>query len=564
MRQMWLAAMYSMALALAPALARAQFTETSIVADGLLGTVVEQSGSTIVVSGGTVVGRNVFHSFATFDVGRDSGVVFRTGGAEIDNVIIRVTGGAPSQVEQPIPPTSAEPPVGRPNVFFFNPAGGEFRFQADPPHPRQGAFYTSAQQMAFADGAIFSAASGPQELTAAEPAAFEFRGGARADVSGGTIVFEGRHISLVDEDVNTSRNIEVDARSLTLNGSRLEVTTRAGLKGDPGDPFRIDVAKRVELINGSVLSAYSIYAPRPIQIRARVISILASRITGFVGAFGGSNEGDLLRLEARAVRIGDESEIQWGTEGGRNSFQPIRITASDTVVIDGQSTIQTHGSDAPPAVIAIEDLGGSEGRLRVALRDDSVIRAHWGNGSFPHPDVGIFIRAHDLSIDGATLATGEPAPASLRMALDVKRLFVSGGAELSTSAWYGAALLDIAARDAVRISDSTLAAISGSSARSFRGRISITGSPVVLLDRARLDASGALGGGEVALGSAATRLQAASLNASTIDASSTQGDGGAIAIHAVRYNASPDSSLDASGATSDGVVTIDSLRTIPR
>jgi hypothetical protein len=51
--------------------ARAQSITTSVVADGTLGTVVERSGNTIIVTGGTAVGPNLFHSFSSFDLGRD-------------------------------------------------------------------------------------------------------------------------------------------------------------------------------------------------------------------------------------------------------------------------------------------------------------------------------------------------------------------------------------------------------------------------------------------------------------------------------------------------------------
>src|SRR4030095_8421553 len=133
-------------LALAPVVAAAQSTETLIIADGSLGTVVEQSGQTFIVTGGTLVGRNLFHSFRTCDVGRDGGVVIRTGGAEIDNVIIRVTGEEPSQIEESVGVEAVDDKeMARRTIFFFNPAGAEFRIFESGGIP--GKFYTSPQRL---------------------------------------------------------------------------------------------------------------------------------------------------------------------------------------------------------------------------------------------------------------------------------------------------------------------------------------------------------------------------------------------------------------------------------
>ncbi len=430
MRWVGLAAASMAVLALAPGVARGQATQTEIVPDPSLGTVVEASGSTFTVTGGTAVGPNLFHSFEIFDLAARDTVRVQTG-AGIANVIIRVTGGAPSTVEKPIPPIFAEPPVGRPDVFFFNPAGGEFDFRAEPPHPRQGVFYTSAQRMVFADGAIFSAESGPQALTGATPAAFEFLGGARADVSGGTIVFEGGNVSLVDEHVNTSRNIEVDARSLTLDGSGLEVTTRAGLEGDPGDPFRIDVAGRVDVINGSVLSAYSGKSPRPIEIRAQELSIAGSKIEGFSDFCSLERGGDILALEARSVRLSEGASVSWSCGTG-NVENPLRIVASHSVLLQGGSIVRTHSTDIPPPPIVIEDQRGRHGTLRVALSDGSAMESSYRNAIFGSGAPGIRVLARSLRLDGSRFTTGEDAgSAAQTIVLDLAQLFLRHGASLS-------------------------------------------------------------------------------------------------------------------------------------
>jgi large exoprotein involved in heme utilization and adhesion len=65
---------------------------SAVTADGTLGTRVTQSGTAFTISGGTIAGRNQFHSFGRFSVGTGDRATF-TGPPAIANIVSRVTGG---------------------------------------------------------------------------------------------------------------------------------------------------------------------------------------------------------------------------------------------------------------------------------------------------------------------------------------------------------------------------------------------------------------------------------------------------------------------------------------
>jgi large exoprotein involved in heme utilization and adhesion len=72
-------------------LGRAAVT-SAITGDGTMGTTVTQTRNTYSISGGTITGSNLFHSFGRFSVGTGDGAIF-TGPPAIANIVSRVTGG---------------------------------------------------------------------------------------------------------------------------------------------------------------------------------------------------------------------------------------------------------------------------------------------------------------------------------------------------------------------------------------------------------------------------------------------------------------------------------------
>jgi filamentous hemagglutinin family protein len=87
-----------------------------ITSDNTLGTSVNKTGSTYDIGGGTAKGSSLFHSFGLFSVPVNETANF-LGAGGIVNILSRVTGGQPSQIDGRIQSLSGA------NLYFMNPSG---------------------------------------------------------------------------------------------------------------------------------------------------------------------------------------------------------------------------------------------------------------------------------------------------------------------------------------------------------------------------------------------------------------------------------------------------------
>lgn len=109
---------------------------------------VSAIGSTTTINGGTTVGGNLFHSFQQFSL--PSGTAFFNNSTAIQNIIARVTGNNPSNINGILQTN------GNANLFLINPNG--ISFGTDARLNIGGSFVAStAQSLKFADGNSFSA-----------------------------------------------------------------------------------------------------------------------------------------------------------------------------------------------------------------------------------------------------------------------------------------------------------------------------------------------------------------------------------------------------------------------
>lgn len=150
--------------------------------DGSLGQLAQTlTGPSYVIpqSLGKLAGNNLFHSFQTFSVNTGESAHFTTTTPGLSNVITRVTGGTPSQINGPLVLTANG---ATPNFYFINPAGVAFGAGASVDVP--GALHVStAHSLKFADGIVFAAdAAAVSTLSSAEPAAFGFLGTSRSAI----------------------------------------------------------------------------------------------------------------------------------------------------------------------------------------------------------------------------------------------------------------------------------------------------------------------------------------------------------------------------------------------
>ncbi len=189
---------------------------------------VTVNGSTFNITGGTQAGRNLFHSFQQFSV-PTGGMASFLNGADIQNIISRVTGGSPSTIDGLIKAS------GTANLFFLNPNG--IFFGANARLSIGGSFFAStANSLVFDNGYEFSATNpqAPPLLTINIPIGLRFRDNpgritnqsVAVDTSNNPVglqVSSGNTLALVGGDVNLSAG-----GRLTAAGGRIELGGLAG------------------------------------------------------------------------------------------------------------------------------------------------------------------------------------------------------------------------------------------------------------------------------------------------------------------------------------------------
>ncbi|WHZ22125.1 MAG: Putative hemagglutinin-related protein [Nitrospira sp.] len=141
------------------------------IGTGGLGTTVTASGNTTNITGGTRPGNgpNLFHSFNQFSVGSGDVAAFINPG--VANIISRVIGGSPSNINGTIQALNA-------NLFFLNPSGIVFGPSAHL-NVSGSAYFSTAQQLRLSDS-VFTANTAllalDASLSVGNPVAFGFLG----------------------------------------------------------------------------------------------------------------------------------------------------------------------------------------------------------------------------------------------------------------------------------------------------------------------------------------------------------------------------------------------------
>lgn len=139
------------------------------IGTGGLGTSVSTVGHTTNITGGTAHGPNLFHSFNQFSVGSGDVAAFINPG--VSNIISRVIGGSPSNINGTVQALNA-------NLFFLNPSGIVFGPSAHL-NVSGSAYFSTAQQLRLSDS-VFTANTAllalDASLSVGNPVAFGFLG----------------------------------------------------------------------------------------------------------------------------------------------------------------------------------------------------------------------------------------------------------------------------------------------------------------------------------------------------------------------------------------------------
>ncbi|MFQ4141121.1 filamentous hemagglutinin N-terminal domain-containing protein [Chlorogloeopsis sp. ULAP02] len=342
------------------------------------------------IDGGTTRDSNLFHSFAEFNVGENRGVYF-SNPAGIENILTRVTGGNPSNIQGRLGVIDINNNLGTANLFLINPNGIVFG-----PNARLdlgGSFFGStANSVVFDNGFEFSAAN-PQAplLNLNIPVGLRFRD------NPGSITIGNSQGSIANPTPESPTLLEIQPQKtlalvgggINLNGQRLrapggrielgglQTAGTVGINDDGSLSFPSGVERADISMNAAEVDVTS-GGGGSIAINARNINILGgSDICAGIGAdpacggltsdFGsvGSQAGDItlnaletitiadpfsdinnqvnsgavgnggnINLQARSLSINNGGRISANTFGQGNAGS-VNISINETFSLDG-------------------------------------------------------------------------------------------------------------------------------------------------------------------------------------------------------------------------------------
>jgi filamentous hemagglutinin family protein len=349
---------------------------------------------------GRLAGRNLFHSFETFNIGSGESATFTASTPGLANILARVSGGSSSQINGLL---RVEAGGAQPAFWLINPAGVVFGGGASLSVP--GAFHvTTANYIRFGDGDFHADPAKASTFSSLSPEAYGFLGTTRASVrieagallshratvdivagdvsigqgqllthSGdiriaamggqvsvvgldGPVVGASGNVSIVGGSVQTQAfgsnaggNISLYAGELSIDGGATAqeaglYTTTEG-SGRSGD-IHIDVGGRVSIVNGAAIATATSANGNAGDIHLRAGDLLVDGKgiddTGLVslsesGAAG--RAGNLDVEVARGIRLYEGAAISSDTASAGAAGE-VRVTAS-SLVIDGRGNVET-------------------------------------------------------------------------------------------------------------------------------------------------------------------------------------------------------------------------------
>lgn len=450
-------------------------TFAQVVEDPSLNTKVTPNadGTILKITGGTTAGdTNLFHSFRNFSV-KNNEVVDFDNAATINNILVRVTGGNPSEIQGTLRSQ------GKANLFLINPNGivfGENAFLEI-----GGSFIgTTASAIEFPGGGEFSMTSSVNPLNPllkVNPSAFLFNQIAAESIKSIQVndallsVNEGQSLLLVGGNVN------LEGAQLVATDGRVEL---GGLNG----------VGTVGLNNDT--SNFRLSFPVGVQ-QADVF--LSNKATVTASGAGGGG----IQVQGRHVKLTDGSDIAVNTLASK-SGATLAVNASELVELLGGSRLLTNTVES-----------GTAGELRIEtgrliVRDGSQVSASTlsqGQGGT------LFVTARDSINLIGTSAGDNPSPSGLfslaekgstgnagNLKIETGQLIVQDGAQVSASTLSqgNGGKLSVTARNLIQlIRTSAIGKPSGlfvgTEAGGAAGNLDIETGQLIVQDGARISAS---------------------------------------------------------------------------
>ncbi|MBD2452300.1 filamentous hemagglutinin N-terminal domain-containing protein [Nostoc sp. FACHB-152] len=466
-------------------------TAAEIISDTTLpvNSSVTPQGNIRLIEGGTPAGNNLFHSFQEFSF--SEGTAFFNNDMAVRNIIIRVTGGLPSNINGIIGAN------GIVNLFFINPNG--IVFGSNAALQIGGSFVAStANSLKFADGIEFSATA-PQTsalLTVSVPIGLQFSS------SPGRIVNQSQaspNGEFTDADPPNPIGLKVPiGKTLVLVGGKLALEggnlTTTGGRIELGSVARTGLVNLTEIAKGYALNYVGIQNFEDIQISQGAIVYGSGEGGGDIQLQGRNvkiTEGSLVFSNALGTAIGGNIAVNASKlsveEGGAIGTFTLGEGQAGNVLVRASDSVEVGGSTSDglfPSVLGsqvFEQATGNGGNLtietgKLVIRDGAAIDVStFGAGSAGN----VLVRASDsIEVRGRTpdgsnasgifaqvaQAAIENAGNAGTLTLETKRLTVQGGAQISTAARQNGngGNLTINASDSIQLSGtSPLATASG-------------------------------------------------------------------------------------------------------
>ncbi|MBE9193163.1 filamentous hemagglutinin N-terminal domain-containing protein [Gloeocapsopsis crepidinum LEGE 06123] len=500
-------------------------TLAQVTADPSIGTTVTLNGDTFEITNGTTVGdKNLFHSFSNFSI-PNGGTAHFVNAPAIVNVLARVTGGNPSDIQGLI---RAE---GNANLFLMNPNG--ILFGPNAQLDLGGSFVaTTANAIQFPGGAEFAQntpVSAGNSLLSVNPSAFLFNqittqpiennsiAPAGLDEAGNSGYFglrvpDGQNLLLVGGDITA------DSGGIVAFGGRIDLaavagTGTVGLEYD-GNNFSLSVPNNLARADVSLTNGAGFIVAGggggDIAISAQNINILegSGLYAGILSNLGsdGAQAGDII-LEARRLSISNGAQVSAITFGQGHAGN-LTVNVTDAVELIGTSADGQFSS----GLFARAEQGseGNAGNItvktrRLLVQDGAQVSTRSrGEGQAGNLTINA---SESVKLSGTLTGTGmrsrliavgfSDAKAAGDITINTGRLVIKGGA-IAVASTFGegqAGNLTVNAIDAVELSGisadgqyrSTLAAETSGTGKA--GALSINTGKLIINDGAIVSAS---------------------------------------------------------------------------
>lgn len=318
--------------------ANSAYAQSVIIPDQTLGSEGSRvepnsiNGRTEVLQGGATRNNNLFHSFLEFNVSEGRAARFLVPNADIQNVLVRVTGSNQSQILGQLEMLNSSA-----NLFLLNPNG--ITFGSNARLKINGSFVAStASAIKFADGNTFSTTSPAMRLPLKVnvPIGLQFGqtvGDIRLNSQSTLQVQSGKTLALVGGNIILDGGyLLASSGQIGLGGIRETGTIDLNLDNNPQPlKFSPDSALSDVLISNGAIVFVTDQRGGSIQIQGRRVLLTgASQIV----ARTVNQDGGEISIQAEQLILQDASQVSASTFG-RGKGGNLTVNATDFILVSG-------------------------------------------------------------------------------------------------------------------------------------------------------------------------------------------------------------------------------------